>query len=390
MRKHRESSVVKPPRLKKWWLIGIVSLALLALASCETITQPPTDHAPKTSISKSAATSQKNTTPSTAESSTVNPASQAPQVAADKILAQLITYTNERSAGPKQNYYWENGTATLSGFETLKAGEAHFEADENGRAATARAILTYDQYQASKGSRQGQPLDPPHWPKSNPKIAITFALTAKTYHGYLYNRSHSIADSLLGEASYTSKYNFTTGTRSQNVGADQHGGMRYAEELAEHYWKSHPQTSETISYQTKPIYNGNETMPRGSIVDIKSSDGLLDVEVVVINSAEGITLDYQALAPASTTASSESASATATHPTPSIVPTPEPAPVTPHHPYTSSGQWSVAAPGMVFVSTSHKYYTSVINPQNYVYQTQGEAEAAGAVRASRGNQYARP
>ncbi len=101
-----------------------------------------------------------------------------------------------------------------------REGDYKFEADDKGRSSTARAILTYSQYESSKGSRQGQPLEPPFWPKNNPKTAITFSLTGKTYHGYQFNRSHSIADSLLGKDSYTSNFNFTTGTRSQNVGAN--------------------------------------------------------------------------------------------------------------------------------------------------------------------------
>lgn len=208
-----------------------------------------------------------------------------------EILTRLVSYTNQRSAGPTSNYYWENGKSRLSGFDGMNAGNYKFSADSLGRSSTARAILTYSEYQASRGSRQGAPLDPPAWPH-NPKVSIHYGLNNRTYHGYLYNRSHSIADSLLGKGSYDSKYNFTTGTRPQNVGADQDGGMRYAEELAENYWVNHPSQTATIYYETTPLYNKNETVPRGSIVDIKSSDNIIDKEIVVINSVEGITIDY--------------------------------------------------------------------------------------------------
>ena len=82
-------------------------------------------------------------------------------IPSEAILPKLIEYTNAKSAGPTENYYWENGTAKLSNFDTLKAGEYKFEADDKGRSSTARAILTYSQYESSKGSRQGQPLEPP-------------------------------------------------------------------------------------------------------------------------------------------------------------------------------------------------------------------------------------
>ena len=80
--------------------------------------------------------------------------------------------------------------------------------------------------------------------------------------------------------------------------------MRYAEELAEDFWKANPNTSATISYQTTPVYNANETIPRGSIVDIKSSDNTLNTEVVIINSAEGLEIDYASGTPISSTSQS--------------------------------------------------------------------------------------
>ena len=58
--------------------------------------------------------------------------------------------------------------------------------------------------------------------------------------------------------------------------------------------------------------------------------------------------------------------------------------------YTVNGQWSLAAPGMVFISNTNKYYSQVTNPANYRYVPQSEADASGASRAARGNQYARP
>ncbi|WP_226319338.1 DNA/RNA non-specific endonuclease [Lactococcus lactis] len=312
-----------------------------------------------------------------------------------EILQKLNEYTNAKSPGPTKNYYWKNGSARLSNFDNLKVGKYKFEADDKGRSGTARAVLTYSQYKHSKGKRQGQPLNPPAWPSSNPKIAITFSLTERTYHGYLYNRSHSIADSLLGEGSYTSQYNFTTGTRSQNVGANQDGGMRYAEELVENYWKKHPNTKKTISYQTTPVYNGNETIPRGSIVDIKSSDSKLNTEVIIINSAEGLEIDYAS----GTSISSTSQSTQSAAPKPSssepiqqqapAVTEPSSQATASDNSYTTNGEWSVAAPGMVFVSKSNKYYSSVTNPGNYQYISQAEA-ASFAQPAQRGNQYARP
>ena len=402
---------------RKVWLVGIVPLALVSLfgfvayagafsgsnsnnktetatsySSSSSSSSIATSTKPAKSVSKSSSTSPSSS--KVAKKVVASSSSNSTAASTTDILNKLNEYTNAKSAGPTGNYYWDNGSAKLSGFENLKAGEYSFNADDKGRSGVARAILTYSQFEASKGSRQGQPLDPPAWPSSNPKIAITFSLTGRTYHGYLYNRSHSIADSLLGEGSYTSQYNFTTGTRSQNVGANQNGGMRYAEELAEDFWKANPNTSATINYQTTPVYNANETIPRGSIVDIKSSDNTLNIEVIVINSAEGLEIDYASGTPISSTTQpvqSEApkvSSSQAVEQAP-VVTEPSSQTVANDNSYTTEGGWSIAAPGMVFVSDSNKYYSSVTNPANYRYMTQAEASSI-AQPATRGNQYARP
>jgi len=210
----------------------------------------------------------------------------------DEIRQNLIMLTNKSNSGPMRNYYWNAGDSQIGNLN-LDIGTVKYSHDSQGRSSVAQGKLTYDMYQESKGSRQGIPLNPPFWPRYNPKVAIHYSLGNRTYHGYMYNRSHSIADSLAGTASYTSKYNFTTGTRPQNVGADQNGGMRAAEEIAEGYWQEGKHsTNAYINYQVTPIYNGNETISRGSIVDIKSSDGHINRRVVVINDAEGYIINY--------------------------------------------------------------------------------------------------
>ena len=317
-----------------------------------------------------------------------------------QVLKKLVSYTNHESAGPTQDYYWQLGKSHTTGFKHLKSGDYHFASDSQGRAGTARAVLTYGEYADSRGSRQGSPLEPSSWPTTNPKVAISYAFTGRTYHGYLYNRSHSIGDSLLGAKSYTSENNFTTGTRPQNVGADQDGGMRYAEETAEAYWASNPNTSDTIKYETTPLYYHSETIPRGSIVDIKSSDGQINTAVAVINSAEGIKINYNTgsnnAKPIKSTGSqsSQATRTTSSHSygssTGSASHKTNAAARSTTHSGTKSGQWTVAAAGMVYVSDSHKYYSRVTNPDNYTYESESAAQSSGATRASRGNQYARP
>lgn len=388
------------------WVLTVVLMIGTGLlnnhtdSSSQTAESTPVKHHHSVTSSSSSKDAPHHKTVATTKTTHQQPTSQtttSTQQHHASILAKLVSYTNSESAGPTSNYYWTTGKAHLTGFSNYHAGDYHFSSDSQGRTGTARALLTYSEFRSSQGSRQGDPLEPPAWPAENPKVAINYSLTGRTYHGYLYNRSHSISDSLLGSKSYTSEYNFTTGTRPQNVGANQSGGMRYAEETAEDYWDAHPNTTNTIAYETTPLYQGSEQIPRGSIVDIKSSDGAVNTEIVVINDVEGIKISYNTgssnakpITSATTsspshhsTTSSYSQSAT-THSTHSATTTQQTSGA------TTQGQWHVAAAGMVYVSDSNKYYSRVTNPGNYQYESQSQASASGATQASRGNQYARP
>lgn len=349
-----------------------------------------TKHVTATSKPAKRATAKRTSTPTSTATKSRN----------QQVLKKLVSYTNHESAGPTQNYYWHLGKAHTNGFKHLKAGDYHFASDSQGRAGTARAVLTYGEYAGSRGSRQGDPLNPSSWPTDNPKVAISYAFTGRIYHGYLYNRSHSIGDSLLGAKSYTSENNFTTGTRPQNVGANQDGGMRYAEETAEDYWQANPNTSDTIQYATTPLYYRSETIPRGSIVDIKSSDGQLNTAVAVINSAEGIKINYHTggnnAKPITSTTHRQSGYATrasSSHATNGNSSASHQTNTTAHSATqagTKSGRWTIAPAGKVYVSDSNKYYSQVTNPDNYTCESESAAQANGATRATRGNQYARP
>ncbi|MCZ7690082.1 deoxyribonuclease, partial [Lactococcus cremoris] len=133
---------------------------------------------PAKSVGKSSSTSPSN---SNISKKVVASSSSSSSVSSTTdILNKLNEYTNAKSAGPTGNCYWENGSARLSGFDAIKAGEYNFNADDKGHSGVARAVLTYSPYEDSKGSRQGQPLDPPAWPSSNPQLAITFSLNERT------------------------------------------------------------------------------------------------------------------------------------------------------------------------------------------------------------------
>jgi DNA-entry nuclease len=122
----------------------------------------------------------------------------------------------------------------------------------------------------------------------NAKVRIPSANGTKDYNGYMFNRSHLIADSLGGDPI---RANLVTGTRCQNVGNnDNAGGMAYAEEIARNYLDTH--RGGWIYYAATPVYVGDEMVPRSVYVDIKSDDCSIDAHIEVFNVANGYAIDY--------------------------------------------------------------------------------------------------
>lgn len=160
--------------------------------------------------------------------------------------------------------------------------------DGLGRPTYATAKITKAIIDKEKTENR-QPIDvnPSGWPSHNPKKKIINS-DGSVYNGYFYNRSHMIADSLGGDAIVE---NLTTGTRSQNVGGiDHNGGMAYMENKIRDYFKHHDDGY--IYYTVQNEYKNDELIPRYSIVNAKSSDGVIDECVKVLNIAHGYTIDY--------------------------------------------------------------------------------------------------
>ncbi len=185
-------------------------------------------------------------------------------------------------------YYRVLGAAQIS--VDLQPGEVRYaDLDSLGRAAGAWANVTADL--ASQGSsRQREDmsaLKPSGW-GHNREVDIELA-DGTFYHGAFFNRSHLLAKSLGGEERLE---NLVCATRMQNVGSNKGdgGGMAYTEGLAREWLKCNP--SGTVYYSAVPVYEGSQAVCRSVIVDVKSSDGTIDLEVEVHNAAKGYTIDY--------------------------------------------------------------------------------------------------
>lgn len=161
--------------------------------------------------------------------------------------------------------------------------------DELGRTLTAVGVITKVSIDNSAGTREKfeKGSDPSGWPKHNPKIDIKLP-NGNTYHGYAWNRSHLIADSLGGRAY---RWNLITGSRMQNVGAnDQKGGMQYIEKKVIDYIRERP--DQKVYYKAEPIYEGDELVPRTVEVTAYSTNGELDEHVITYNVLPEYEINY--------------------------------------------------------------------------------------------------
>lgn len=253
------------------------------------------------------------------------------------IYAESGNISNNWSIEQHPNYYHVEGKAQLDvkNFPELyrttervykKSGQStkpvtvsniHYSVlDGYGRSGEAYGIITKDMIDMSAGYREKWESKPEpsgwysyyfkntnqraaesnynHSPKNvsrisnNIKVSISLS-NGKTRHGYLFDRSHLIADSLGGRPF---RNNLITGTRTQNVGNnDRKGGMQYIENKVLDHIKKNPKVH--VYYKATPVYQGSELLPRVVLVSALSSDGLIDETVRVFNNVAGFNIDYQ-------------------------------------------------------------------------------------------------
>lgn len=213
----------------------------------------------------------------------------------DKVLSGNVTSVAKKKA---KQVSTKKKKVTKSGICYEVLGKAKFTIKEKdginyggldglGRPTYATAKITKAIINKEKQEdRQPININPTGWPNHNPKKKVINA-DGSVYNGYFYNRSHMIADSLGGDAVAE---NLITGTRSQNVGGiDHNGGMAYMENKIRDYFKNH---SGYVYYTVENKYKDDELIPRYSIVNAKSSDGVIDECVKVLNTANGYAIDY--------------------------------------------------------------------------------------------------
>lgn len=189
------------------------------------------------------------------------------------------------------NYIRIAGEARVDG--DVPAGSVQYASlDTLGRAGSVVARVTYDLRERGTSRQRSSRMSsiyPSGWVKNTASNRVEIQLpNGQVYKGEMYNRSHLLAKSLGGEEI---PQNLITGTRMQNVGAnDGNGGMAYTEELARVWLDHHPDG--TVYYRATPVYLGNELVARSVYVDILTSDGSINQHVEVYNTAKGYEINY--------------------------------------------------------------------------------------------------
>ena len=159
--------------------------------------------------------------------------------------------------------------------------------DGLGRTLEVRACITYQMMEEGMAREREKMPNPAGWPRNNPEVQIEL-YNGSFYKGRMWNRSHLLAKSLGGKEIVE---NLVTGTRMQNVGAnDDQGGMAMIETAVRNWLDANQ--SGTVQFVATPIYEGDELIPRSVIVDVKTSDGFIDEAVEVYNAAKGYDLNY--------------------------------------------------------------------------------------------------
>ena len=203
---------------------------------------------------------------------------------------ELKSISKLKNAESSDNFYKVLGKADFTNKDLLN-NTKHFKKygglDELGRPSWVFSCITSEQYKLEKTKpRQEIKVDPIGWINPNPRVILSDG--KNTYKGFLYNRSHLLADSLGGDPI---KENLITGTRLQNVGWNKkgsEGGMAYGETLARDWLNKN---KGYLHYEVICHYEGNDLLSDYQIVNIKSSDGTLDLQIKVFNGLGNVKME---------------------------------------------------------------------------------------------------
>lgn len=195
-------------------------------------------------------------------------------------------------------------SADINTANTKKDGYVGYsQLDEKGRTRQVTAVINYNMVHANSSSVKKRPDFPETTQPSGWKLNSSFNGTswnggtsnnrivhANGLNGYFYNKSHLVAYSLGGDMN---THNVITGTRQQNVGFNNQGGMAYLETKVRNLINGNH--SDRVFYRATPVYNADELVPRSVVVQaysLNDQGSSIDESVAIPNVQRGFTINY--------------------------------------------------------------------------------------------------
>ena len=189
---------------------------------------------------------------------------------------QYIPFTLEQIAPYAGNSYTVvNGNVPYFEKQMLEIElfEKYEPLDELGRATGAVALLDASMFPDEPRGSIGM-IRPPGWHT----VRYDDLIEGK----YLYNRCHLIAYMLTGQND--NQLNLITGTRFMNV----EGMLPWENMVHDHI----EETGDRVLYRVTPVYDGDDLVAKGVLMEAQSLDGTLSFCVFCYNIQPGIRIDY--------------------------------------------------------------------------------------------------
>lgn len=183
-------------------------------------------------------------------------------------LEQIAPYAGDSYTVVNGNVpYFEDSMSEMEPFEEYES------LDELGRATGAVAMIDASMFPTESRESIGM-IRPSGWHT----IRYDDLIEGK----YLYNRCHLIAYMLTGQND--NQLNLITGTRFMNV----EGMLPWEIQVHDHI----EETGDRVLYRVTPVYDGDDLVAKGVLMEAQSLNGTLSFCVFCYNIQPGIRIDY--------------------------------------------------------------------------------------------------
>lgn len=183
----------------------------------------------------------------------------------------------------------DNGSSTLNANVNHAPYASNAQPDNLHRATFGEALLNKTTRQYANRNQTGNSAN--NW---KPVGWNQMSLSNGGYN-HLYDRGHLLGYALVGgiqgfDASEHNPANIVTQTAWANeADSPDATGQNYYESIV----RQALDQNKTVVYRVKALYNQNELVPRATWIQAKSTDGSININVVVPNAQNGVNINYE-------------------------------------------------------------------------------------------------